>query len=938
MLRITESESSAAAKSYFGGSLRRGDYYLEGQEIAGNWGGKAAKMLGLSGPVKEAEFCAMLENIRPDGHRLTVRTVANRRPGYDFTFDVPKSVSLVHAIGGDTRIVAAMKKALDETMVEIEMEMHTRVRKNGAQEDRRTGNMVWADFTHFTSRPAPLDEEQARSIGDDKMLLPDPHLHVHVYALNATWDTEESQWKAGVFMQAKRDATYFQAAYHARLASELQKLGYTINPTARAFELAGVPRELIEAFSRRTKEVEDAAEELGITDAKARDKLGAKTRHAKDKSLSQGQLRRSWEKMAGPDEVARLKEVAKRARETTGAFAIDDMSKAKEGVEYALEKELSRSSETSERRVLAAALEKSVGTASVASVATALEKRDGVLRATIDDEKRLTTMAILKEESALLKVIREAKGTVAHLWRGAYRFTNPLFLEATAQEQRMAVEKIMASQDWVMGLIGRAGTGKTTLLKEIEAGLRAVGVKLITVAPTAEASRGVLRQEGFASADTVQRLLVDHEQQKILRGNVLWIDEAGMLGNHDMMKLLAVAKANGVRKIVFAGDPTQIRSVPRGDALRFLEEHAGLAVARLQTIMRQKNPVLRKAVEAISQAEIQRGLSLIDGEKCIVEATTKGAHAALARAYAERVPMAKASVLVVCPTHAEGDKITKDIRRELKATGQLGNDECKVMQTVNLGLTEPEKSRAASYDMGMVVQFRNNVHDFARSERVRVVKVDARDGHVRVLKNDGRTMELPLGKPDRFDVYRLSELPVSVGERLRITQNSIEHGHRFNNGDSVRVKSVVPDGSLRLDTGAVLPAHFGHLTHGYVSTADAAQSKTVDSVLIGIGRDSMGAADMRRVYVAVSRARHEARIYTDDKEGLYVAASRDTVRRFGMELLGFERAQQIVQEDLLREIEQRRIAEKERTIQPHSIDRFTHNHPMSKTPEIEMEI
>ena len=180
-------------------------------------------------------------------------------------------------------------------------------------------------------------------------------------------------------------------------------------------------------------------------------------------------------------------------------------------------------------------------------------------------------------------------------------------------------------------------------------------------------------------------------------------------------------------------------------------------------------------------------------------------------------------------------------------------------------------------------------------------------------------------------MYRLGELPVSVGERLRITQNSIEHGHRFNNGDSVRVKAFGNDGSLVLDTGAVLPAHFGHLAHGYVSTADAAQSKTVDSVLIGIGSDSMGAADMRRVYVAVSRARHEARIYTDDKEGLYVAASRDTVRRFGSELVGMERARKIVLEDYEHELEQE--------IEPPQpvLERFMGGYEHDE-PEMEMEI
>ena len=909
MLRITQSQSSQAAKSYFGGSLRRGDYYMDGQEISGNWGGRAAEMLNLHGPVEEKTFCKLLENISPDGQRLTLRTVENRRPGYDFTFDVPKSVSLLHAIGRDERIEAAMKRALNATMTEIETEMHTRVRRNGAQEDRRTANMVWADFTHLTTRPAPLDERAAEclkdGVGYDEALLPDPHLHVHIYALNATFDHEEGRWKAGVFMQAKRDATYFQAAYHARLAAELEKIGYAIVPTAKGFEVRGISREVIEVFSRRTKEVEDAAAELGITSAKVKDKLGAKTRHAKDKSLGTQDLQRAWETLAGLGEVAHLKKIARIAREDAEDRAVDSPGIAKEAVDYAIAKELERASEVSERRVLAAALEKAVGSASVESIVSALAARTDVLHATIGGEKRMTTVAVLREEARLLDTIRESKGTVAPFFRGGYRFHNPLFETPSAHEQRAAVEAFMSSRDWVWGLIGRAGTGKTTLLKEIRAGLDESGTKLIAVAPSAEAARGVLRQEGFASAETVKRLLVDRELQQSLCGNVLWVDEAGMLGNRDMLDLLAIAKTNGARKVVLAGDPTQIRSVPRGDALRFMEEHAGLKVARLETIQRQKNPTLRKAVEAISEGDMARGLSLIDKDKGVIEAPIKDAHAALAKAYAERTRLERASVLVISPTHAEGEKLTAHIRRELKDTGRLNPEERELTQLVNENWTEPEKSRAAAYERGMVVEFRKGAGGFARHERVSVLDVDARAESVEVARADGHSELLPLNAPECFDVYQQRRLPVSVGEKLRITQNVTVDGHRFDNGNTVKVKALDKDGIV-LENGAKLPDNFGHVAHGYVSTADSAQSKTVDSVLIGIGGDSMDATDMRRVYVAVSRARHEARFYTDDKETLFAAASRDTVRNFGTELVGMELAQRIVQEDIERELKARR--------------------------------
>jgi hypothetical protein len=917
MLRITQSQSSQAAKNYFGGSLRRGDYYMAGHEVAGNWGGKAAKMLGLDGPVKELEFCKLLENIRPDGERLTLRTVEHRRPGYDFTFDVPKSVSLLHAIGGDARIEAVMKHALNTTMIEIETEMHTRVRKGGAQEDRRTGNMLWADFLHLTTRPAPLGDADAERLSDSvirsdkgETLLPDPHLHVHVYAINATWDAQEGQWKAGVFMQAKRDATYFQAAYHARLAAELEKLGYVIEPTANGFEVRGVSREVIEKFSRRTKEVEDAAEELGITSASAKDKLGAKTRHAKDKSLGADDLLRAWETMAGSGEVAHLKKLVRCAKEDAEGRAVDSPEAAKEAVAYAIAKELERASEVSERRVLAAALEKAVGSVSVESVAAALAARRDVLHAVIGGERRMTTTGILREEDRLLRVIRDGKGMVAPFCRDGYRFRNPLFLAASAHEQRVAVEAFMSSNDWVFGLIGRAGTGKTTLLKEIREGLEATNTKIIAVAPTAEAARGVLRQEGFSTAETVKRLLVDRDLQRTLRNNVLWVDEAGMLGNRDMLELMEVAKSSGARKVVLAGDPTQIRSVPRGDALRFMEENAGLKVARLATILRQKNPRLREAVEAISQADMARGLSLIDKQKCIVEAPLKDAHAAIAKAYAQRTRSPKTSVLVISPTHAEGEKITAHIRHELKDAGRLGADERNLTRLVNQNLTEPEKSRAAAYEMGMVVEFRKGVKGIARHERVSVVGVDARAETVEVARADGKQQLLPLNAPEAFDVYRQESLPVSVGEKLRITQNGTVDGHRLDNGNTVTVKALEKDGVL-LENGARLPNDFGHVAHGYVSTADAAQSKTVDSVLIGIGGDSMDATDMRRMYVAVSRARHEARIFTDDKETLFAAAERDTVRRFATELVGGHKmAQRIIQEDIQKELDAKHRAER----------------------------
>src|SRR5580693_1834591 len=99
MLRVTESKNAEAAKQYFGKSMVRSDYYSEGQEVAGLWGGKGAQRLGLSGQVDQQSYFALCDNLDPKtGETLTVRQKANRRAGYDFTFSAPKSVSVMYEL------------------------------------------------------------------------------------------------------------------------------------------------------------------------------------------------------------------------------------------------------------------------------------------------------------------------------------------------------------------------------------------------------------------------------------------------------------------------------------------------------------------------------------------------------------------------------------------------------------------------------------------------------------------------------------------------------------------------------------------------------------------------------------------------------------------------------------------------------------------------
>jgi conjugative relaxase-like TrwC/TraI family protein len=318
MLKIHEVTSATDAKNYYAAS----DYYSQGQETVGQWGGKLADQLGLSGKVTKKAFDRMVDNLHPvTGRQLTPRTKENRRVGYDFTVSVPQSASLLRAFASDglgDELDAARDRAIAGMMAEVEADMQTRVRKDGAAEDRTTGNLVYAAFHHTTSRPVPGKP-------------PDMHEHSHLLCFNATMDPEEDRIKAGQFGNLKRDGEYFAAVFDALYARELETLGFGIDRQGgKKWEVANIPASMVEKSSKRTDEVEDEAARRGIIDAVRKAELGAKTRSKKQKELTKPELLAAWDAQLTDAERDAL--AAVHLREASGGSAVTPA----EAVAYAI--------------------------------------------------------------------------------------------------------------------------------------------------------------------------------------------------------------------------------------------------------------------------------------------------------------------------------------------------------------------------------------------------------------------------------------------------------------------------------------------------------------------------------------------------------------------------------------------------------------------------
>jgi conjugative relaxase-like TrwC/TraI family protein len=142
MLRITPNKSSLVALTYFDDGLSTPDYYSEDDKAIGLWGGLAAAQLGLSGEVSRNDFAKLCNNVNPINKcKLTARNREDRTVLYDFTFSTPKSVSLIFSQTKDKDILTALNLAISQTMMEIEKNAQTRVRTEGKNENRTTGNL-----------------------------------------------------------------------------------------------------------------------------------------------------------------------------------------------------------------------------------------------------------------------------------------------------------------------------------------------------------------------------------------------------------------------------------------------------------------------------------------------------------------------------------------------------------------------------------------------------------------------------------------------------------------------------------------------------------------------------------------------------------------------------------------------------------------------------
>ncbi|MGB0064514.1 MAG: AAA family ATPase [Terracidiphilus sp.] len=437
----------------------------------------------------------------------------------------------------------------------------------------------------------------------------------------------------------------------------------------------------------------------------------------------------------------------------------------------------------------------------------------------------------------------------------------------------------------MQGLQGSAGVGKTTALKTVREAAEQRGYVVEGFAPTSRAARQ-LRDAGI-SADTLQGFLARNRQPTPER-HLYMVDESSLASTKQVRDFLAKIEPHD--RVLFIGDTRQHQGVEAGKPFEQLVS-AGMKTATLDQIVRQKDPELLRAVEHLSRGEVAGGIALLEQQGRITEiADPEKRIASIARSYANN----PGNTIIVSPDNASRRQINLAVRTELQERGivQSENHAMRILAPRS-DMTGADRAWAARYEVGDVLHYirGSKEHSIERGSYAQVVATNPDESLITVRKPNGEQVTYDPSRLRGISAYREIERGFAIGDRLQFTAPNKELS--VANRDLGTVQKIGEDGKIivRMDgdkekTVVFDPTQMRHFDHGYAVTSHSSQGLTSDRVLVNMDTNvHPELINTRFAYVSVSRASHDAQIFTNDAASLVESLSRDVTKASALDFV-----------------------------------------------------
>lgn len=922
-MKTVHRSAATMASHYY--ADQKDDYYSR-DGTAAQWQGKGAEALGLTGAVEHEEFLRALKgDFGPDvSLSRSVRLDSEARAALDMTFSPPKSVSIQALIGKDGAVINAHDHAVTKALDFIEQELvRARQTERGVTTMERTGNAVIAKFRHETARPT---EGQ----------YSDPQLHTHAVLMNVT-QRADGKWTAISNDEMFRLKGLAESVYQSELASELEKAGHTLRFENKSFELSHVSREQIEGLSKRSQDVNDELEAMGLdrrTASRAQKQtIALKTRKGKAPEITRDELQRDWERQAqdlGLDLTPGKEPPEKALERSPEALAIV----ADECLRWAIKHHTERESVMEGKDLLKTALRRSTGTALTlghlkSAVRRSLDEghlilgeihyrhardrdspgqsREAWLQQLMQDGKtkrqaqahwrrelargevvptgaRYTTQIAREREKRILQIEREGRQHVAPIMEATLTHT-ALSAKGLKPGQLAAAELILSTADRFVGVQGLAGTGKSHMLAQVKEVAELAGYTVKAVASYGKQIQA-LRELGM-EARTVASVLEARQKDrfKLDDKTVLVVDEAGVVPARIMERLMKMAETDGAR-IVMLGDTGQTKAIEAGRPFHQLQS-SGMATALMGDIIRQKSPKLKRAVELAADGNAPASLNVLNRELKAVHTINDDAlrYDTIAMRYATLTAEERAATLIITGTNVSRNALNEAAHQALG----LGGRGFEFRMLTRRDTTQAERRVAEYYVPNDIIQPERDykIGDLRQGDMYRVIGPHPDKPHELVVEHVASEVRSTFNptRVAKLSVYEPVKAELAAGDWVRVTRNNAELD--LVNGARFEVLAVTPttvtiggNGRRVILDSTKLPLH---LDRAYATTSHSSQGLTCDRAFINA--ESFSRTTQRDVYyVAISRARHHTEIYTNNAGKLAGAVDRYEVKTAALDI------------------------------------------------------
>ena len=890
MLTISKSLSAGQAQTYHSREFtsEKQNYWSRDPQVHSEWRGSLAREWGLKGSVGAEHFARLSEGQHPESGAQLVKhqpartyenergkeiTSVEHRAGWDATFSAPKSVSLTALVGGDDRVRDAHRESVRVALGELER--YTQARIGNVHAPETTGKFIAATFEHDTARP--VDGYAA------------PQLHTHAVIFNMT-ERENGQTRALQERSLFQSQQYVTTVYRSELALRLHGLGYEIERGKYGQpEIKGYSQEYLDASSPRREQIIGHLQEIGRDGAGAAQVAAHRTRDSKELHSPEEVLQRHRELAAQFGQQADRVVAEARLNSQQHAQQPDKQTQQPEktvqqSVTYSRNHVFERSAVQDERAILQAAVDRSMGQATSGQVRQEFEQRlrRGEFREVARTDGRAAPQYTTSE------MVRMEKEIIARMQEGNRReFRDPMLVSpqlriATEDRHpelstalRSAVDEIFVSREKIVGLDGVAGAGKTTTLAVIREGAEAQGFAVEGFAPTSRAAHKLA--EAGIETSTLQHHLARGERPDTGEKRLYVLDESSLASTRQMHEFIERLRPND--RVLLVGDTRQHEAVEAGRPFAQLQE-AGMRTAKLDEIVRQRDPELKQAVEQLARGEIGAAVESLGRQGRVHE--VKGHEeriSAIAREYAK----SPEGTLVVSPDNRSRTEINQRIHDELQTRGIVSREGHSFQTLVpRQEMTGADRSWAQRYQLDDILRYSRSSRETGidKGEYSRVVSVNAEENKLTVLRNSGQQTTYDPRRQMGVSVYREQEKVFSAGDRIQFTAPNQDL--KIANRELGTIESFAQDGTMRLklDNDRSMsfdPQRHPHLDHGYAVTSYSSQGQTADRVLINVDTE-LGAKDLlnnRMAYVSVSRGQWDAQIFTNHRSALANALGHD---------------------------------------------------------------